>query len=53
MSAVAGGLTLQRGTAAPERTNESAPVRAPSIDCELVSCSLRLEELEEDWRELW
>jgi len=50
---VAGGLTLQRGTAAPEWTNRSAPTRAQSIDCELVTCSLRLEELEEDWRELW
>jgi hypothetical protein len=50
---VAGGLTLQRRTAAPERTNGSAATRAPSIDCELVTCSLRLEELEEDWRELW
>ena len=53
MPVVAGGLTLQRRTAAPERTNGSAATRAPSIDCELVTCSLRLEELEEDWRELW
>lgn len=53
MPIVAGGLTLQRGTAAPERTDGFAPTRAQSIDCELVSCSLRLEELEEDWRELW
>ena len=53
MPVVAGGLNLLAGTAAPERTNGSAATRAPSIDCELVSCSLRLEELEEDWRELW
>jgi CelD/BcsL family acetyltransferase involved in cellulose biosynthesis len=52
MSVVAGGLT-QRGTAAPERTSGSAATRVQSIDCELVSCSLRLEELDEDWRELW
>ncbi len=53
MPVVAGGLSFQRGSVAPGRTNESAATQAPSIDCELVSCSLRLEELEEDWRELW
>jgi CelD/BcsL family acetyltransferase involved in cellulose biosynthesis len=53
MPVVAGGLISQRRTAAPEQTNVSAATRAQSIDCELVSCSLRLEELEEDWRELW
>jgi CelD/BcsL family acetyltransferase involved in cellulose biosynthesis len=50
---IAGGLSLQRGSAAPEWTHGAAPTRAKSIDCELVSCLLRLEELEEDWRELW
>lgn len=33
--------------------SDGSPVRRQSVECEFIGSFLRLEELEEDWRELW
>lgn len=56
MQVAAGGVRRQEFTgiaAHAGRTNGSAATRAQSLECEFIGSVLRLEELEEDWRELW
>lgn len=53
MSVVADGLSSHRAANAPGCTQASAATHAQAVECELVRCSLRLEELEEDWRDVW
>lgn len=56
MPDVADGVRREESTDATNHASKAwtpAPARALEVECELIGCFLRLEELEEDWRELW
>lgn len=53
MSAIPGSLTQPTCTESPGTSKGSALGQTQSLDCEFVGSFLRLQELEEDWRELW
>jgi CelD/BcsL family acetyltransferase involved in cellulose biosynthesis len=53
---IAGRLSPQRSKNAPahtDGTDRCAATRAQGLECEFIGSRLRLEELQEDWRELW
>lgn len=53
MAFIAGGVIPQTTPAEPSRRTDAVDAAQRSLDCEFVGSFLRLEELEEDWRELW
>lgn len=53
MAVVAGGMIQATTATEPSRCTDAVDASQLNLDCEFVGSFLRLEELEEDWRELW